>query len=116
MDEQLFLRACMLRDEGRLTEAYDEFSRLAESSTDPLDKAGALLHAANTLEMSGQVEPATGALCAARSLVKEYRSTKSPADEKFAALELFLDYEDANLAWLRGEDPQATLSRFEAVI
>ncbi len=116
MDEQRFLHACQLRDEQKLTDAYDEFSRLVESTTDPLDKALVLLHAVSTLEMSSQIELATGQLRTARSLIEKSRLTKSPGDEKFAAAELFLDYEDANLAWLRGENPQVTLHRFEAVI
>lgn len=116
MDEQRFLHACQMRDDGKLSEAHNEFSRLAESTADPLDKAGALLHAVNALETSGQIEAATVEFRAARCWIEEYRPTKSPGDEKFAAVELFLDYEDANLAWLRGENAQATLSRFEAVI
>jgi len=116
MDEQRFLRACRLRDDGKLTEAYNEFSHLAETTADPLDKAGALMYAANTLETSGQVEAATTKLIAARALIEERRSSESPGDEKFAALELFLDYEDANLFWLRGENPEAALNRFEAAL
>jgi len=99
-----------------LAEARSKFVQIAESENDPLDKAGALLHAVNTLEMSGQTEAANSELCAARSLIEEYRPAKSRGDEKFAAIELFLDYEDANLAWLRSENLEATLSRFEAVI
>jgi hypothetical protein len=104
MDEKRFLHACQMRDEGKLTEAYNEFSHLAENTADPLDKAGALLYAANTLEMAGQVETAITKFNAARALMAEYRPSKSPGDEKFAALELFLDFEDANLLWLRGEN------------
>jgi tetratricopeptide (TPR) repeat protein len=116
MDEQHFLHACQLRDEGKLTEAYNEFSHLAENTADPLDKAGALLYAANTLEMSGQIEAATTKVKEVRALMEEYSPPMSLRDEKFAALELFLDYEDANLLWLRGENPDAALNQFDAAL
>lgn len=116
MDEPKFLNACELRDEGKLTEACHEFIQLAESEADPLDKAGALLYAANTLEMSGQVEAATSKLSEARALIEGYPHPKSAADERVAALELFLDYEAATLLWLRGENLEAVLKTFEAAI
>jgi tetratricopeptide (TPR) repeat protein len=116
MDEERFLHGCQLRDEGKLTEAYNEFSHLAENTADPFDKAGALLYAANTLELSGQVEAATAKIRAVRSLIEEHRTPMSVRDEKFAALELFLDYEDANLLWRRGENPEAALNRFDATL
>ncbi len=111
MDEQRFLNACRLRDGGKLTEASNEFVQIAECTTDPLDRAGALLYAANTLEMSGQCEAATTKLNAARALMEDY--PKAGGDERFAALELFLDFEDAQLFWLRGENPEAVLRKFE---
>jgi tetratricopeptide (TPR) repeat protein len=103
-----------LREQGKLSEAYDEFVQIAESMADPLDKAGALLYAANTLEMSGQCEAATAKLSAVRILMEDY--PKSERDERFAALQLFLDFEDANLFWLRGENLKAALGRFDAVL
>jgi tetratricopeptide (TPR) repeat protein len=114
MDDEGLLHACRLRDEGKLTEAYDEFTQLAQTSADPLDKAGALLYAANTLEISGQQEAATAQLSAARALMEAY--PKSQRGEKFAALERFLDFQDANLFWLSGENPEAALNRFEAAL
>jgi tetratricopeptide (TPR) repeat protein len=116
MDEQRFRHACQMRDDGKLTQAYDEFSRLADSTADPLDKAGALLYAANTLEISGQVEAATTKISAVRALIEEHRTPMSMSNEKFAALELFLDYEDANLAWLRDENREEVLKRFDATL
>jgi len=116
MDEQRFLNACQLVDGGKLTEAYNEFTQLAESTVDPLEKAGILLYVANTLQSLRQGEAATAQLSAARALIEEYRPSKSLEDEKFAATELFLDFEEANLLWVRGENPQAALNRFEAVL
>src|SRR5262245_7721472 len=102
MDDKGFLHACRLREEGKLTEACDKFAQVAQSSADPLDKAGALLYAANTLEISGQQEAATSQLKAARTLLEDYLASKPVRDEKVSALELFLDYEDAILFWLSG--------------
>jgi tetratricopeptide (TPR) repeat protein len=114
MDEQRFEIACRLRDEGKLIEAYKEFTQIAESSADPLDKAGALLHAIKTMEISGQCEAATTKLRAVRALIEGYPTAER--DERFAALERFLDFEDANLFWLRGENPEAALDRFGAAL
>jgi tetratricopeptide (TPR) repeat protein len=114
MDEQRLLNACRLQDEGKFTEAYNEFIQISDSSADRLDKAGALLYAARTLEISGKCEAATTQLSAVRALLEDY--PKSERDEEFAALERFLDFEDANLFWLRGENPEAALDRFEAAL
>jgi len=116
MNEQRFLNACQLRDEGKLSEARNEFIQLAESARDPLDKAGALLYAADTLELLGQQEGAMAQLNAARTLVEVYLTSNPVRDEKVSALELFLDYEDANLFWLSGKNPEAALNRFDAAI
>lgn len=114
MNEPKFLNACQLRDEGKFTEACHEFIQLAEGEADPLDKAGALVYAANTLEISGQVEAATTKLSEAQALMETL--PKSAADEKFEAVELFLDYEAATLLWLRGENLEGALNKFESAI
>ncbi|SRR6266481_1486320 len=114
MDEQRLLNACQLQDEGKFMEAYNEFIQIAENSPDPLDKARGLLYAAKSLEFSGQREAATTKLSAVRALLEDY--PKSERDEEFAALERFLDFEDANLFWLRGENPEAALNRFEVAL
>jgi tetratricopeptide (TPR) repeat protein len=116
MDEQRFLHACQLRQEGKLTEAYSGFVHLAESEADPLDRAGALLYAINTLEMLGQTDAAAAKLSSVRASMEDYSTPESVRGEKFAALELFLDYEDANLSWLRGDSLEAALNKFDAVI
>ena len=81
MDESRFLNACKLRDEGKYTEASHEFLQLAETEADPLEKAGALLYAANTLEISGQLEAATSNLSEAQALMEGYPNPA--AGEKF---------------------------------
>lgn len=115
MDEPKFLKACHLRDAGKLTEAYREFIEVAEGASDPLDKAGALLYACNALEMAGQIEDATSTLREAQALMEDCRH-ESRVNEKHAAFELFLDYEAANLLWLRGGNAQAALNEFDATI
>jgi tetratricopeptide (TPR) repeat protein len=66
--------------------------------------------------MSGRVEAAASNLSVARSLIESHSTSDRVRDEKFAALELFLDYEDANLSWLRGDNLETTLRKFEAAI
>lgn len=116
MDEQRFHNARRLRDERKFVEAYNEFIQIAEGTPDPLHKAGVLLHAAHTLEISGQYEAATSQLSTLRTLIEDHARTKSVRDERLPPLEFFLDFEEANLLWLRGDDPEATLNRFEAAL
>jgi hypothetical protein len=54
MDEKRLLHACQLVDEGKYTEAYNEFIQLAENTPDPLERAWPLIYAANTLQTLGQ--------------------------------------------------------------
>src|SRR5262249_55923314 len=116
MDEQKFQQACRLRDEGKLAEAYNDFIQLAETETNALDKARVLLYAANALRLSEKYEAATKKLVAARGLIKGYPLSNSTAAEKFADLELFLDFEDANLFWLTSQHRQAVLDKFKAIL
>lgn len=115
MDEQRLQRACELVDEGKYTEAYDQFIQLAESTPDPLERAWPLIYAANTLQTLGRPEAATAQLSAARTLIEEQRASRSASDE-FAAAESFLDFEDANLSWLRGDNLETPLNRFDAAL
>jgi tetratricopeptide (TPR) repeat protein len=116
MDEKRLLKACLIRDEGMLKEAADELLQLAETEKDPLDKAGILLHLVNTLELSGETEVAASKLSLARTLLEGHSTSQLVGDDKFAALELFLDYEDANLSWLRGDNLEVALTKFETLI
>jgi tetratricopeptide (TPR) repeat protein len=116
MDEQRLLHACELVHIGKFTEAYNEFMQLAESTGDTLEKAWPLLYAANTLQTLGQEEGAAAQLSAARTLIETHRPSGSARDEKFAAIELFLDFEDANLLWLRGGNQEAALNRFDSAL
>src|ERR1700730_3327249 len=116
MDEKRLLNACKLVDEGKYTEGYNEFIKLAESTPDPLERAWLLIYAANTLQMMGQEEAATAQPSAARALIEKYRPSDSATNEMFAAAESFVDFEDANLVWLRGGSLEAALSRFDSAL
>ncbi|HKN76238.1 MAG TPA: hypothetical protein VJW94_13760 [Candidatus Acidoferrum sp.] len=116
MDDQRFLHACELVDEGKYAEAYNEFIQLAENTSDPLERARPLLYAANTLQTLGQEEAATAQLNAARTLVETHRPSNLTTNEKFVAADSFLDFVDANLLWRRGGSLDAALSRFEAAL
>jgi tetratricopeptide (TPR) repeat protein len=116
MDEKRLLHACELVGAGKLAEAYDEFVRLAENTPDPIEKAWPLIYAANTLQTLGQEEAATAQLNVARALIEEHRPSDSAKNEMFAAAESFLDFEDANLLWLRGGSLEAALDRFDAAL
>jgi tetratricopeptide (TPR) repeat protein len=116
MDEKRLLKACELVDKGKYSEAHNEFIQLAEHTPDPLEKAWPLIYAANTLQTLGQQEAATIQLSAARTLIEKHRPSMSVRDEKFEAVEFFLDFEDANLLWLRRGNKQATLNRFDAAL
>ncbi|HYT23012.1 MAG TPA: hypothetical protein VEW05_22625 [Candidatus Polarisedimenticolia bacterium] len=116
MDEKRFLHACELVDAGKYTDAYNEFIQLAENTPDPLERAWPLIYAANTLQTLGQEEAATAQLSAARALIETHRPSNSATNEMFAAAESFLDFEDANLIWLRGGSLEEALSRFNAAL
>jgi tetratricopeptide (TPR) repeat protein len=116
MDEKNLLHACQLVDAGKFSEAYDEFIQLVENTPDPLEKAWPLIYAADTLQRLGQEEVASAQLSAARALIEKHRPTAPATNEAFAAAETFLDFEEANLLWLRGGSLEAALSRFEAVL
>ncbi len=102
--------------EGKYAEAHKEFIQLAEDTPDPLEKAWPLIYAANALQTLGQEEAATAQLSAARTLIEEHRPSSPTKDEKFAAAELFLDFEDANFLWRRGGNHEGALNCFDAAL
>src|SRR5205823_6329492 len=116
MNEKRLLKACELVEKGKYSEAHSEFVQLAENTQDALEKAWPLIYAANTLQTLGQQEAATVQLSAARDLIEKHRPSVSARKEKFAAVECFLDFEDANLLWLRGGNREAALNRFDATL
>src|SRR5438477_11758433 len=116
MDEKRLLHACELVDEGKYSEAYNEFIQLAENTPDTRARAWPAIYAANTLQRLGEEEAATAQLSAARTLIETHRSSSPATNEVFAAAESFLDFEDANLLWLRGGSLEGALSRFDAAL
>src|SRR5215471_13240971 len=106
-NEQRFLKACKLRDEGNFREASDEFSELAELANNPIDKAEALLYGAKALELAGQHGPAIVKLKVVRALLESISTPEPEVEDKLTVLKLFLDFEDANLCWLQGDNSTA---------
>jgi tetratricopeptide (TPR) repeat protein len=107
MDEQRFLNACQMREENKFSEAYEEFLKIAETTEDRIDKAGALLYAGMTLKLLERYEDAKCQFIAARTVAAEYLSPNSSVDERVGHLELYLDFEDADLYWKQGENEEA---------
>jgi tetratricopeptide (TPR) repeat protein len=112
MDDQSFRDGCQLMQEGRLPEAFHLFSKLAEDTEDRIDKAAAILHAAKVLKLLERHDEAAVQLSVARALVAEYFPLRSPLDERLVHLEIYFDYEDADLSWKQGKKEQA-LAKFE---
>jgi tetratricopeptide (TPR) repeat protein len=103
-----------MRDEDKFSEAYEEFLRIAETTEDRIDKAGALLYASKTLKLLERYDDATCQLNAARTVAAEYLAPNSSADERVIYLEVYLDFEDADLFWKRGQNEEA-LAKFDVV-
>jgi tetratricopeptide (TPR) repeat protein len=115
LDERAFNQACQLWQDGKLLEAFQSFSRLADDTVDQIDKAAVILHAARTLKSLERYDEASAQLGAARSIVAEYLGPQPAADDRLSHLEIYLDYEDAHLAWLQGKSEEA-LDRFECAL
>jgi tetratricopeptide (TPR) repeat protein len=114
MDQDRFLNACRLRDQGELDQAYREFSKLSEEIDEPWDKAMALLYAAKTLKLAERYDEATKQLSAARAVATDVVSGNSLIDERVAYVEVYLDFEDADLSWKLGQNLEA-LGKFDAM-
>src|ERR1700676_335454 len=114
MNKKNFLKACDLRERGKLAEAYQAFRELADETTDALDKAGILVHAAKTLKLQERYSEAERQLRAARELAANDLG-QSSSDARIAHLEVYLDYEDADLLWKQGENGEA-LAKFDQAL
>ena len=100
-----------MREENKFSEAYEEFLKIAETTEDRIDKAGALLYAGMTLKLLERYEDARCQFIAARTAAAEYLSPNLSVDERVGHLELYLDFEDADLCWKQGDNEEA-LTRF----
>ena len=70
---------------------------------------------AKTLKLLEQYDDARAQLSAARALVAEYSPRQSALDERVDRLEIYLDYEDADLCWKQGKSEEA-LAKFEGAL
>jgi tetratricopeptide (TPR) repeat protein len=117
MDDQQFLKACQLRDDGKLTEAIDEFRRIAEDTRDPVDRAGVLLNVAATLRALSEFTKAREELRAARSLAASSDASSAQAlrDPRLLQLEVSLDFEEADICGYEGKLDEA-LTKFDLLL
>jgi tetratricopeptide (TPR) repeat protein len=117
MDDQRFIKACQLRDEGNLKEAIAEFCRIVEDTEDPLDKAGVLLNVATTHKALGEYDQARRQLSAARKLVpsSDKWTLEALRDSRLLQLEVSLDFEDADICSFEGKLDEA-LAKFDLVL
>ena len=117
MDDERFLKACELREDGKLREAIDEFYRIAEDTQDPVDKAGVLLNVAATLQALGQYDQAREQLSAAQSIVAplDDSSIESSCDEQLLQLKVGLAFEEADILSYEGNTEEA-LAQFDLLL
>jgi tetratricopeptide (TPR) repeat protein len=73
-----------------------------------------MLQATHILATLGQLDTAESKLNTVRALIKEH--TPANTSEETVALELFLDFEDANLSWLRDDNREAVLKKLEMAL
>src|SRR5712664_3240202 len=109
MDDKRLLRASNLRDEGRFKEAITEFTRLAEDTPDPIDKAGILLNAATTLRALGECDLARSKLDAVRELVPPSQGACSniESDSRSVFLTISVEIEEADICRVEGNKKEA---------
>lgn len=114
MDDQRFLQACKLRDEGRREQAIQEFLKIAQITQDPVDKAGVLLNAATTLKALGDYDEARRQLNEARDLFAhlKFRTHEGRRDSRVPQLKLGLEFEEADIYSFEGRIEEA-LSKFD---
>lgn len=112
MDEERFLKACQLREDGKLREAIDEFYRIAEDTEDPVDKAGVLLNVATTLQALGQYDQAREQLSTARSIVAPLDDSNI---ERLLQLKVGLAFEEADILSYEGNLEKA-LAQFDLLL
>jgi len=117
MDDQRFLKACQLRDGGLFRKAIDEFFRIAEETTDPIDKAGVLLNVAATFRALSEFDRARMELKSARNLVASSNvlALSALGDTRLVQLELGLDFEEADISGYEGKLDEA-LAKFDLLL
>jgi tetratricopeptide (TPR) repeat protein len=117
MDDQRFLKACQLREEGRLREAVDEFLAIVEDTKDQIDKAAVLVYVAAALKELGDCDRALEQLRLARDLISSLHDgylTPTP-DYRLPRLEVLLDFEEADIRRFSGNNQEA-LARLEGML
>ena len=116
MDDERFLRASRLRDDGKLREALGEFVTLAGITRDSVEKASILVNVAATLVALGEYDNAMTQLRDARTVVLSSQdSPLAVSDERLLHLEVDLDFEEADIYRAQGKHEPA-LTKFDAML
>lgn len=114
MDDQRFLDASYLQDQGKLREAADEFIRIAEDTSDEIDKAAVLLNAATTLRALGDFDHARRRLDEIRRLpaLSDIGPSSVVADERILWIAITVEIEDAEIYRAEGNE-RVALARLD---
>jgi tetratricopeptide (TPR) repeat protein len=117
MDDERFLKACELREDGRLREAIDVFRTIAQNTEDPVDKAGVLLNVATTLKVLGEYDQAREQLEVARTLMVSSNDPHAVArrDHRVSQLEVSIEFDDADILSHEGKIEEA-LAKFDLLL
>jgi tetratricopeptide (TPR) repeat protein len=118
MDDRRFEYACQLKEDGKFTESFKEFVRLAGDTEEPTDKAAAFLYAAASLKMAGQFEPARQQLNEVKAILAT-SSIQGSKDifpvERTQWLELAVAFEEADTYRAESRTEEA-LARFQDLL
>lgn len=117
MDAQRFEHACQLKEKGKLKESFEEFTKLADDSEDPIDKAGAVLYAAASLKMAGEFKLAKQQLNTVRGILANlpHLGKDTSTDERTVWLGIAVGFEEADVYRAEGQTEQA-LAKFRDVL
>jgi tetratricopeptide (TPR) repeat protein len=117
MDDQGFLQASQLRDEGKFREAIEKFLSIAEITEDPIDKAGVVLNVATTFKALGDYDEARRQLRVARDLFLAAGRSPEAAqkDKRVLQLGVSLAFEEADICSFEGKIEEA-LAKFDRAL
>ncbi|MGB7847794.1 MAG: hypothetical protein WBL63_19435 [Candidatus Acidiferrum sp.] len=117
-NSQLIDRACALREQGKLQEAYAEFCLAAGNANNVLEKAGILLNAATTLQADQAMEQWN----VIRKLLSEVmKETLSPSEQdELLSVAMGIEMQEAQIFSAQGQAQEAVerlgqiLEKYEA--
>jgi len=103
------MHASQLRDEGKVDEAVAEFEGLADDTLDPLDKAGLLINAGNTLTSIRKTKLAKEKLDSVLSIIAGLGKADDAVYDRYrlASISILAAYEEANICNAEGRKEEA---------